>query len=264
MKPIDCILPLTGSNESGIPEIIGSGALIAIGSEVFLITATHVFTDNSETTIYYPGETELLVLEGERISADRDKEDVSIMHINSDIANTISTNYIPLPSCFVEMNDVTSEGDHYMFTGFPEDLQGADPNTMSFRSKRFAYTSVVSSDRIYRKCNASTMTHIVLDHSKKRAKNSDGNITTPPTMHCVSGGGVWKKFDNVSGSPRLPQIRLVGIATEKHDKWGAIVATRIIFPMEAIRCKFPILSSIIPAPNTVNITCSDTSNTKRD
>jgi hypothetical protein len=69
----------------------------------------------------------------------------------------------------------------------------------------------------------------------------------------MSGGAVWKYLGSEASFPGLPAMRLVGITIERHNKWGAAVATRINFPMEAIRSEFSELAALIPASTTLAI-----------
>ncbi|MCB1235370.1 MAG: hypothetical protein KDM91_09885 [Verrucomicrobiae bacterium] len=255
MSPADSVIPLVGVDDGGNPELIGSGVFLNIGDRKFILSATHVFTDNKETTIYVDGSGSLNELSGTRYGADRDKEDITFMEIDKDTSDLISTTYGSLPIALVEMSDTTAEGEIYSLTGYSQDRQQAKPNERKFITQRSAYNGTASRDRSYRKCHVSSDSHIVIDISKNCARTDDGNIVVPPTLHCMSGGAVWKKV--AEGAPGIPGVRLVGITIEKHDLIGAAVATRINFVIEAIRQKFPELSNLIPRSRTLDVTVKE-------
>jgi hypothetical protein len=255
MKIIDCIVPLVGCDEDGNPEPIGSGVLVEIGTKIFLITATHVFTHNPKTTIYYPGLEQLETLEGTRYGASPRREDVTFMEFPSALPE-LGKGYSPIPVEMIEMSDRTCPGDQYTLSGFPEELQKVDIESNAIKSQRFTYTATVQEDRIYKKCSATKATHIAIHFSKRRARTATKHLVKPPSLHCMSGGGVWKATKQPA-TPDIPSLRLVGISIEKHEKWGAVVATRINFAMEAIRLKHPELSDLIPKSTTLMITANE-------
>lgn len=253
MRPIDCVMPLFGSDSSGSLEVIGSGILIQIGPRVFLLSASHVFTGNADTTVYYPSREGAKVLLGTRCGAKSNKEDVTYFLLDDVTAKDIAWSYAALPSFFIEMNDQTSQGDHYCLTGFPEDIQNANPTAKVFSAQRFAYNAKVADERIYRKCKVNRASHIVVEHSNRQAKDKSGCVIIPPSLHCMSGGAVWKHLGQEFSLPGLPAVRLVGITIEKRNEWGAAVATRINYVMEAIRNNFSELSLLIPSSSTIKI-----------
>ena len=253
MRPTDCILPLVGADGEGLPEPIGTGILLEVDDKVFLLSATHVFTDNQETTIYYPAKTGFSMLRGERVGGSRDKEDVCWMLLSGEIVADISSNFKPVPVGMVDMNDVTKKGDLYMLTGFPEELLRIDLEKRKFNHRIHTYTAMPVDKRIYRKCGAKMISHIVIKHSKKKAKRSSGKKVKSTDLHCMSGGAVWKFLGPENSIKGVPAVRLVGVTIEKHDIWGAAVVTRINYVIESIRSEIPSLSGALPTSQTIEI-----------
>lgn len=253
MSPQDSVIPLFGVDENEMPEAVGSAVLLRIGPMTFLATATHVFTDNPDTTFYYPGKEALEELTGNRVGGSRDEEDVSVILLDNRIADNLAWNYTALPVYFVEMDDVTKDGDHYSLLGFPEESMRVDSSAAKVRPKRLLYTGKASDKRTYRKCGVSNISHIVINHSKKKARNADVKKVKAPLLNCMSGGAVWKLRKVGKGVPGVPSVALVGITIEKHDQHAGAVATRINFVMEIIRSEIPELSSLIPKSSTVRI-----------
>jgi hypothetical protein len=253
MSPQDCVIPLYGVDEDNSPEAVGSGVLLEIGPMTFLATATHVFTDNPNTTFYYPGKNGLEELTGTPLGGDRDEEDVSVMLLDDSMANNLAWDYAALPVYFVEMNDVTQEGDHYSLLGFPEESTRVDCSAAKVRAERLLYTGKASDKRTYRKCGVQDISHIVINHSKKKARNADGKKVKAPLLNCMSGGAVWMMRKVDKAIPGIPSVALVGITIEKHDQHAAVVATRINFAMEIIRSEHPELSGLIPTSSTICI-----------
>lgn len=253
MTPRNSVIPLFGVDDNGAPESVGSGVLLEIGPMTFLVTATHVFTDNEDTTFYYPGKEALEELTGTRLSGSRDKEDVSVMLLENSIANNLAWDYAALPIYFVEMSDITQDGDHYSLFGFPEESSRVDHSAEKVRAQGLLYTGEASDKRTYRKCNVKDVSHIVIKHSKKKARNADGKKVNAPLLNCMSGGAVWKKRKVDKAIPGMPSVALVGITIEKHGQHAAVVATRINFAMEIIRRQYPDLADLIPTSSTIRI-----------
>src|SRR5687767_811624 len=51
----DLCAPIYGVDDRSVPYLIGSGTLMDVGAQTFLVTAAHVLDANSRTTLYLPG-----------------------------------------------------------------------------------------------------------------------------------------------------------------------------------------------------------------
>ena len=253
----DFVCPIIGSTESGVPEFLGSGVLLQVGSETFLATATHVFTQNKNQRIFCETNNRFEQLTGDLVGARADEggEDVAVMHLSISALDKIGDCYLALPCCFIEMNDVTNQNDDYLFTGFPQNLQISRLDDLCLRSQRLAFAGKPSANRTYRKCQVTPTSHIVIDYTQQRVVNSEAEVLeTSPVLHGMSGGGVWKCFQNdLEDLP--PSLRLVGIIIEHHRRSGlnALVASRINFALETIRAEFPPLTEYIPVSRTLAV-----------
>ena len=265
VKLTTTIIPILGSTERGKPCAVGSGILLAVGNERFLITAAHVLDENKVTTLYLPGNSELVELSGPSRQSKPpenkrglDRFDTAYIQLSGDIVSRINKVYWFLPPQLVDMNDVSTPGKFYMFTGYPHKALGVVYGTRKIAGQLHSYADHASEAGIYTHVDANPTSNIVINFDEKRVQDGNGRIVTPKERQGMSGGGVW----NFNGGPQLPgvpKIRLCGVAIEHHKKHKCLLATKINFVLESIRSDFPGLSQFLPISETLEVVIEDKS-----
>jgi hypothetical protein len=265
VKLTNTIIPILGSTEQGQPCPVGSGILLGVGKERFLITAAHVLDENKITTLYLPGNAELIELSGQSRQSkppennrDLDTLDTAYIHLSGDIVSRINQGYWFLPPQLVDINDISTLGKHYMFTGYPHKALGTAYRTRKIVGQLHSYTDRASDAAVYAEVNANPTSNIAINFDAKRAKDDKGRTVTPKERQGMSGGGVWN-FSDGAQLPGLPKIRLCGVAIEHHKKGKCLVATKINFVLESIRFDFPALSQLLPTSMTLEVVVEDKS-----
>jgi len=265
MKLTNTIIPIIGSDEDGEPCPVGSGILFGVGNERFLITAAHVLDENKLTTLYLPGESELVELAGPGRQSTPPKNnrlldhlDAAYLHLSSDIVCRINKIYWFLPPQLVDMDDASVAGDHYMFTGYPHKAIVPLYGTRKISAQLHSYTDRACGAETYAQVNADPVSNIVINFDAKQAKDGNGRIVTPKERRGMSGGGVWSA-SKVSQVVGLPNARLCGVAIEHKKKQKCLVATKINFVLESIRFDFPALSHLLPVSETLDVVMKDNS-----
>jgi hypothetical protein len=154
----------------------------------------------------------------------------------------------------VHMSDVSSSNDFYVFSGYPSSLEKRSVDQVLMI--RSCLASNPCDPRIYRKCQCSDASHIVISNPTRNWTDSSlVKIKSFESLGGMSGGGVWKiLFDS---QPSVKMV-LVGIVIEHHRTWGAIVGVRINGIMECIRASYPELGSLIPRSETLDVILQDT------
>lgn len=260
------IILIVGSDERGTPCPVGSGVLFRVENESFLITAEHVLDDNEASTLYLPGNSEMVELSGLARNSrplennrDLDHFDTAYMHLSGDIVSRINEVYWFLPPELVDMNDDSTLGQEYAFTGYPHKAVKPVSGTRQLASQIHSYTCIGSETALYANVGANPKTNIVVNFDPKRILDGNGIMARPKNCAGMSRGGVW----NSSGRqplPELPNARLCGVAFEHHKKQKCLVATKINMTVEAIRSDFPDLSDSLPSSETVKVIIGDSSN----
>lgn len=263
MKLTKTIIPIIGSTETGNPCPVGSGILLAVGSERFLITAAHVLDENKITSLYLPGESELIEISGPARQSRPPKNDRSLdhldtayVHLSDEIVCRISKVFWFLSPEFIDVSDVSTEGKHYMFTGYPHKAIEPSRRKRKISAQLHSYTDLASGGEVYARVNANPDLNIVINFDAKQAKDENGRTVTPKERRGMSGGGVW----NAVSGPRvlgMPNVRLCGVAIEHHKKHKCLVATKINFVLESIRADFPALSELLPVSETLDVVMGD-------
>lgn len=265
VKLTNTIIPILGSTERGQPCAVGSGILIGVGNERFLITAAHVLDENKITTLYLPGNSELVELSGPSRQSkppehnrNLDRFDTAYIHLSGDIVSRINQVYWFLPPQLVDMNDVSTPGKHYMFTGYPHKALGTVYGTRKIAGQLHSYTDRASETAIYTQVDAAPTSNIAINFDVKRVKDDKGRTVTPKERQGMSGGGVWN-FNESPQIPGLSKIRLCGVAIEHHKKQKCLLATKINFVLESIRSDFPALAKFLPNSTTLEVVIEDKS-----
>jgi len=266
VKLTNTIIPILGSTERGKPCSVGSGILFGVGNERFLITAAHVLDENKITTLYLPGNSELVELSGQsRVSKppqnnrELDHLDTAYVRLSEQIVSHLNRVYWFLPPQLVDVNDVSTPGKHYMFTGYPHKAVGAVYGTRKIAAQLHSFTDHASEVAKYAEVDATPAANILINFDEKRVKDEKGRAVTPKERQGMSGGGVW----NIGAGPHqagLPKTRLCGVAIEHHKKQKCLVATKINFALESIRSDFPNLSHHLPVSETLEVVVEDKSN----
>jgi hypothetical protein len=256
-----CIVPILELTSNGEAGPIGSGILVRVAHERFLITAAHVADFNSTTGLYLPCGQKIKRIAGQgrctvppANGRKHDMCDSCFIRLNPDFADEVDQGFTFLSPDSIEMSDFTSDDDHYLISGFPSERQHYDPVLEFYMGRRNGFVSYPASKRIYRKCGCRRRSHIVLGNPTENFSDLEGNRAKTTSLECMSGGGVWKieypYFDE-------PYLSLVGIIIEHHKRWGVVVGVRINGVMEMIRETHPELSRFIPESSTLTIVPQD-------
>jgi hypothetical protein len=220
-------------SQPGVVEQIGSGVLVEIHGELFLLTAAHVTDYEDLGRMLVPGTQGLIAPHGyfahlavaaggKRLN---DKIDIAYYRLDQEILNDLYPKFKPLEREDVALFDSLTEGDIYTFSGYPH--RKARLRGDRIETEIFSYTGCAVDDETYQKLGYDPRIHIVIRFERKRACSRDGFRITPPLPHGVSGGGVfaWRKDALVGGDAE--ERRLVGIAHTHHSAQNCLIGTRL-------------------------------------
>lgn len=233
------------------------------GCERFLVTAAHVLDENKITTLYLPGDSELVVVSGHARQSrapngDRglDRFDTAYIHLSEEIVSRISRVFWFLPTQMVDVNDISVPGKHYQFSGYPHKAIREVYGARKINAQLHTYTDLASEDAVYADVDANPASNIVIHFDAKKARDATGKKVIPKERQGMSGGGVWNYCEQ-SQVQGLPKIRLCGVAIEHHRKHKCLVVTRINYLIESIRFDFPDLSQFLPISDTLDVLMKD-------
>ena len=126
--PYDAVIPLFLANDPDDVCLVGSGVLVLLEAEYFLLTAAHV-TDHLDGHhfLFIPGEDRIIQVEGGFAqlgrAAERDEKasslDVAYYHLERSFVKRLSNCYHPIAKSGIGMLDQALNGDLYSLAGYP-------------------------------------------------------------------------------------------------------------------------------------------------
>ncbi len=260
VNPLRSLCPLYIIDQRGWPEPIGSGILLAIGDERFVLTCAHV-TDlipaKDPLTVHSFINGKLNPLRGEgcvtkspESGRENDRADVAFFRLLPDIANGLAHQLVFWPIEQVALGKAATEDVHYTFSGYPH--RDSRPRGRSIlRADPLPLTAASYLPEDYERVGVSPFRHlgIKLDGGQLRHASGEPWTSTPqfPTMlNGLSGGAVWKNFFRfMQGDPVTPL--LIGLCMELPPQYPeSFLGVRISLALEGIRMRFPHLSHLIP------------------
>lgn len=262
MKLLQCIVPILNDDDGHVPMACGSGVLVAIDEEHFLLSAAHVLDKTAKHTLLIPTLSELKAIRGPMVctvppDGDRDLDwlDVGYVRLTAAEAQQLSPQFEFLPVGLIDVNDIATSQSHYVFSGYPGSAVQRRYRSNVLDGQQHSYTGRNASYCTYWQAGTNFIANIVVTFDAKRAIDQQGRTVRPKDRHGMSGGGVWV----LSGSPilrKVPRLRLCGVITEHPKQNNCLVGTRLFVLLEMIRKDLPHLSPMIPKSTVLTTTAT--------
>lgn len=242
--------PIYVEGKNVTPFLVGSGILLRVAEDVFLITAAHVVDENRDNAIYTIGQFGTTPLEGRfyrNASELKDHSDepfdIGVLHLNAETTIALGrvTELLPIQCASAQSRPTRRL---HLIIGYPHTKN----RKLDFRRKKvfpktFRYYSLLASAKRHVSLGVDTATHLLLDFERRHVMPFGGHDQTAPHPAGVSGGAVWT---NCFGEPKL-----VAILTDwKHR--DSFLAVRMSLAIEMIRQVIPQSAHLLP-PQTVRI-----------
>lgn len=218
-------------------EQIGSGILLNIKDNYFVLTADHVFESIGSYALAISGLTGEIIkqFKGERYTsnnpknAQKDIYDAFVYHIQDNLPDSIKKIAITLDQIDLSIEDENKP--IYLVSGFRVSDSNTEGNVVS--TKRKAYPSIEVEDEYYDMFNFPKESHIVLAYDNQIL--IDGNWQVSPKPRGMSGGGIMKvkgtKTSSLLNLNNVFEQKLTAIIIEHHkgihNKPGVLVGTRL-------------------------------------
>lgn len=224
------VISLCAKSSGARPVHVGTGILVEMAGQPFLISARHVLKDARSLFFYIDTKvTRKLsgqLLLGQLEAGTADRIDVAILRLQGPSLPPypgvnkfcLSTNRM------VRAAAVPRYEKNYLITGFPTTRTKANPHAMQLRSEAFCLIAQSSNSEKYKSLGLSEETHIVLPLDRSETIHTNGTARIFPDPHGMSGSPVWWLPDDQNG---LTIPMLVGIVIEYHEDLNVVVATDI-------------------------------------
>lgn len=214
-------------------EQIGSGVLLQIKNQVFILTAAHVTDWKEKGELCIPTKNGIEGIEGhiagivlpKGVSRTKDKIDMSYFCLSKSLVGKLHKSFKPLTLEDCWLTDNTQPKDIYSFSGFP--LSKAKTLNDKYTSEMMTYSGVSTSFTKYEKLGYSDDTNIVIDFRRKKSANIDGVKNMPPHPKGISGGAIFRWPKDPDIEPKYFKRTLVGIGHTYLQKHNTLIGTKL-------------------------------------
>lgn len=215
---------------------IGSGILLKIDDDYFLVSAAHVIEENKIRQMFIPNGKEFIAIEGdfkgialeEGQNREDDKIDLAVVKLATHVVIEISSIFEFLSLDRIDINHNISNLNDYCLYGFPN-----------------IWTEKIVENQEFKSMPLFLRTQLNIEQKRtvpKYVKNSKliveyGGSPNHPVAKGLSGSGLWFLPQNSDG---IEDISLVGILTDCFEYDKVITATRIDILTEILRQRFGV------------------------
>lgn len=231
-------------------EQIGSGVLLSLGGEVFLLTVAHITDRLEEGTLLVPGRNGIIPANGHSSYVPKptaggrasDRIDIAYLRLAPETMSELHPGFSPLSWQDLGIFETLHEGDLYTFVGFP--AKRARIRAQSAESEIFKFTGGAASDATYAQLGYDPSLHIAMMFNRRKAIVGN-KIQAAIHPRGLSGGGIFSWSKRARTDPSVgPPKRLVGIVHAYHEPQGCMVGTRINGYLAAIFRNNPHLEPV--------------------
>ncbi|MEX2206661.1 MAG: hypothetical protein WEF50_10585 [Myxococcota bacterium] len=243
-----CPIFVAPNNRPNVLQPLGSGVLLSLGDETFVLSAAHVVDTLDWGALMLPGVSGFVEFGGNfhrrpmepGKSRNEDAIDFAFLRLAPETVAELSPEFRPLGWQDLGLFETLGEGDLYTFAGFPASRTKVRRRVV--QSELFKYTGGAASDALYQETGFDPELHIAMMFNIARCVVGGEKIQATADPHGVSGGGIfsWPKTVREGPSEAAPR-RLVGIAHTYRKRPGCLVGTRINGCVAAILHHYPNL-----------------------
>ncbi len=235
------VCPIYRIAEKGRRFLVGSGTLVAVDGESFLLTATHVLHELQDDHLIIAGTSEYIRFAAPRTQFEYAKKisvdvDVAAVHLPTEVVSKLSSFYEFSTTDELGSLQPYDKLSLYALVGYPHTKNR--PKPLSLKSVTVKPYYFVLREHVdiadlppYGK---SDKVHFAFAAPMEMAMGVDQERRQFPVLNGVSGGGIWKiVVDKDTGNLAKPLLVGIGIEHRKGD--SAIVGTRVEFGVAASR-----------------------------
>lgn len=235
-------------------EPIGSGILLNLQGEYFLVTAAHVLNHSNWQKLVIPTApcnvepNPMVFLQGELISSyitskHNKRYDFSILRFYPKMHKHLQQ-LNPFVQQNILMNHTLIERDHYIITGYP--WRHIKRRGNAFYVDPFTLQTYGVSKKRYQKNKFEADLFALVQYQRRLQRFSDGQIIQARNPQGISGCGLYYVPQFNEYQLNTPELYLIGIMIENHQDKGFMAAFKIDLIIEIIRYNFQLASLSLP------------------
>lgn len=213
-------------------QAFGSGLLIEVKGNHFLISAAHVLEPEFVDQMTIPNGEELIPINGELYttpipeSGNRkdDKVDIAIVKLTKECKDDLARRFRFLSSSEFDSEHTEVPSHQYMFCGYPVETTEVKNMEMRILPKPLKVRTKITNKELTKVPDYSDTPKWVLEYRRIAQLNiSTDQVTVSPHPKGVSGGGLWL----IPCNPNIPieetNTKLIGIMTDYFDGSDEVV-----------------------------------------
>lgn len=244
---LSSVCPIFIRYSNGKSEQVGSGVLLQLENDIFLLTAGHVIDWMEQGTLCIPCNDGISSITGyissiyAPMSIDRndDKLDIAYFKLDDDLVTKIHKDFIPITRDECWVTDSSQESDIYSFSGFP--LNKTKNRNGKISSEFFSYSGTAVDIETYKTLGYNLETNILVSFRRKKSMNSLGEKIIPPHPKGISGGAVFRWPKNIHRKKQKLKRYLVGIGHTYLSNKNLFIGTKLDVILKFISLRNPIV-----------------------
>lgn len=239
---LDAVFPVFCMKDKNSPlEQIGSGVVVEIGDDLFMLTAAHVTDHGEDGLLYMPVQDGIESISGgfshnpvpSDSSRSEDNADMAYYHLTSEWRQKLHPSIKPVGVGDLLLTDDMETGNLFTYVGYP--WRKTKHKADSFETDRTTYSGHALPRDVYKSLNYNRAVHVVIRMRLKKTYSSRyQSHQAAPHPHGISGGAVLSWPRTLHERLGYPELKLAGIGHTYHSSHHCLAATRVIPYMLAI------------------------------
>ena len=248
---LDAVVPIFAEeNSNSVPQQVGSGVLLKIGNELFVLTAAHVMDFcEGDGALLMPSSEGIVPMHGsvsytpvpEGCNRSSDKADLAYFHLDNEWQTTLHPDFVPLGVDDLLLTDSLLPGELFTFVGYP--WRNTKKKGLVHEGDRTTYTGHSFSADVYEQLGYDHFAHILIRLRRRKTVSSRyGGRNAAVHPEGISGGAVLAWPRTMKERQENPQLKLAAICHTYHSKSHCMASTRVISFIMAILKNNPDLA----------------------
>lgn len=235
-------IPLYQLGINGMPDLVGSGFIISKYGRSFLITAAHVYDNNSRQNaiFFYTGGPGVSYIEGffkvsECVNRTEDKLDFAVVMLSYDVI--FNEHWAVVDSADVVCDASSIVDGRFIFSGYPLGRHKINKKEKAVDFRCFSWVGNLVPDSKYESVGVTKENNLLIKFKNKHATTVEGvGGYQFPKPDGISGGPVWVALGKRNDRKQLviDEVKLAGLIIEYHPSHEVMLATSIDRVMEYV------------------------------
>lgn len=246
------VVPIFHENAASELEQVGSGVILRIEDELFVLSAAHVFDRREGSALFMPAESHVAQMTGTTMHSPpengdarkNDRFDLAYMRLDSSWHHQLHEDTTPVELEDCDFRDEAYTGNLYSFCGYP--WRKTKRKGHRFEGDLTTFTGHLLPRDVFRSLGYSRSFHVLIRLRRKRTDSTRHGPKSPaPHPEGISGGAVLSWPLTYKDRLDTPSLKIAAIAHSYHERQHCMGATRIGFYLAAIARNNPKLTGAI-------------------